>query len=34
LRVAGMTDKRSWNALRVKMRWLRGEATDEELAVL
>ena len=24
-------DKRSWNAVRVKRRWLRGDATDDEL---
>ena len=25
-------DKRSWDALRIKRRWLKGKATDEELA--
>lgn len=26
-------DERSWNAIKVKRAWLRGEASDEELAV-
>ena len=26
------SDKRSWEAIRVKRRWLKGEATDKELA--
>ncbi len=30
---AGVTDKRSWGAIKAKRRWLAGEATDSELAV-
>ena len=29
---AKVTDERSWNAIRVKRLWLKGEATGEELA--
>ena len=29
---ANVTDERSWNAIKVKRAWLKGEATDKELA--
>ncbi len=32
LRKHGVTDERSWNAIRVKREWMDGKATDEELA--
>lgn len=32
LRKAGVTDDRSWNAIRVKRLWIEGKATDTELA--
>ena len=32
LKQAGMTDERSWAAIRVKRTWLKGKATDNELA--
>ena len=32
LKKAKVTDERSWNAIKVKRAWLKGEATDEELA--
>lgn len=32
LRLAKVEDPRSWEAIRVKRRWVHGEATDEELA--
>ena len=32
LEKAGVTDERSWNGIRVKRLWVKGEATDEELA--
>ena len=31
LRKAGVTDDRSWNAIRVKRLWIEGKATDTEL---
>lgn len=31
LHIAGVTDKRCWDAIRTKRRWLKGKATDEEL---
>lgn len=31
LRKAGVTDDRSWNAIRVKRLWMEGKATDAEL---
>ena len=31
LRIYGVTDKRLWNTLRVKGRWVRGSATDQDL---
>jgi hypothetical protein len=31
LRAANVTDQRCWNAIEVKRRWLRKDATDEEL---
>ena len=31
LRRAGVTDERCWNAINTKLKWLRGEATDQEL---
>ena len=31
LREAGVTDDRSWNAIRVKRLWIEGKATDTEL---
>lgn len=33
LRVANVTDPRSWAAIEAKRKWLRGEITDKELAV-
>jgi hypothetical protein len=32
LRIAKVTDPRSWAAIEAKRKWLRGEITDEELA--
>jgi hypothetical protein len=32
LRLASVTDERSWQAIAMKRAWLRGEAADEELA--
>lgn len=32
LRVANIDDRRCWEAIETKRRWLRGEATDEQLA--
>lgn len=32
LRQAGVTDMRSWDAIKIKRRWMRGEASDEELS--
>jgi hypothetical protein len=32
LRVAKVTDPRSWSAIEAKRKWLRGEITDKELA--
>ena len=32
LKRANVTDKRSWNAIKVKRLWLDGKATDEELS--
>ena len=32
LKTANVTDQRCWEALRVKLHWLKGKATDEELA--
>ena len=32
LKTANVTDERSWNAISTKLKWLRGEATDEELS--
>jgi hypothetical protein len=31
LKSANVTDERSWNAIHVKLKWLKGEATDAEL---
>jgi hypothetical protein len=31
LKKAKVTDERSWNAIKTKRAWLKGEATDEEL---
>jgi hypothetical protein len=31
LRAAGVTDERCWGVVAVKRRWVKGEATDEEL---
>ena len=31
LKAARITDERSWNAIKTKRKWLKGEATDEEL---
>jgi len=33
LRVADVKDERCWNAIRVARQWMKGETTDEELAV-
>ena len=32
LKTANVTDERSWNAISTKLKWLRGEATDEDLS--
>lgn len=32
LAIAGVTDKRCWNAVNVRRSWIRGEASDNELA--
>lgn len=32
LKKDGVTDKRCWEAIKVKRQWMKGEATDEELA--
>ena len=32
LKTAKVDDQRCWNAIEVKRRWMKGEATDEELA--
>jgi len=32
LRTADHTDERAWDAISTKLRWLKGEATDNELA--
>ena len=32
LKRSNVTDKRSWNAIAVKRRWINGNATDDELA--
>jgi len=32
LKAAGVTDERSWNAIKVKRAWVREEATDDELS--
>jgi hypothetical protein len=32
LETATVTDERCWNAINTKLKWLRGEATDDELS--
>lgn len=34
LTMAGITDDRCWNAIKVKRAWMRGEASDNELAAV